>query len=79
MEQVILVSGIVVFYVLPALAAWHLTRRLYQEVWTDSKPGVEELILVLLPLGNIITCLEIASKISRETNNKTLVERFFRL
>ena len=87
MEIIMFILAIQVFYVLPAVLAYHIIRHDFKTRFKSLKPSVVDLFFVVIPYFNIMTVLitvaeylakYIKSK-TKERAGKTLIQRFFRL
>ena len=79
MDVLINILVVVIGYILPLVIAWRLTRETYQKVWTNLKPGLMDVFIVICPIGNILLCISYIFFINSKTSSKTLCEKFFKL
>ena len=57
MKKKLIILGLLVLYVVSCIGAWYMTKWDYENIWKTQSPGIEEIIITLMPGFNTLYCI----------------------
>ena len=80
MKTIIIILSIVIVYVLPLWGARRFLKIAYRHkdgIWNISTPDSSDVFWVLLPVGNIIVCIDFIINGATKTKQSVFAKKFF--
>jgi len=57
MKKKLIILGLILLYIISCMGVWYMTKWNYENIWKTQSPGIEDIIITLMPGCNTLYCI----------------------